>query len=1650
MRKLFTLMIGLFVCAGSAFAQLTYQTDFFLQAGNPNGVNADSDNATDPSWTEILPGGISANQWSSTIEIPFAFEFFGTPVDSLKASANGVVTFDVGTALLPGSNENLPSTSLPNQSVAAFWDAFTSNPPTGFNDVVYTKLFDDGVNPAQLWIRWHSFEHGNPNSSYGYFACVLEAVTNKIYLVDMNFTFGSVLTTTVGVQLDQSTAVQFGNDSIPLNNASGSSSTTNNDYYAFTPLILSAIDAGVSAVTSPVAPSCYGAAETLSVEVSNLGTAALDFATNPVTVTAELSGAATNSYSTTLNSGTLAVGATQVVDVTTAADFSVSGTYLIKAYTAVTGDPNGNNDTTIAQVQSLQTFPAPYLENFETFTEGDPGALANDWTRTFTASNDSWLPNSGTTPSSFSTGPEVDHTLGTSSGLYVYYEASGGDSGDVSLFTSPCIDLSGLTQPTLTFWYHMYGSDMGSLDVEVLQNGLTTNVFNVAGEQQLDNPDPYLQAVVDLSAYSGVIQLVFKATRGDGFASDIAIDDVSVDEPATCFPSTNLSASNITGSSADISWTAGDSALTLTQSLEYGPTGFTQGTGTVIPGVSSGATISGLMAGTAYDVYVLDECSGDTVVSSPLTFLTSFGNSTSCEVGLPLADNSCANAGPDSFLFQVTTPIGTSLGTEVVLDSVALIIEHTWASDLDVFLISPSGVSVELTTDNGGSGDDYGILNGNCDSATVFRMSAASSITSGSAPFAGEFQPEGDFADFEDGSDPNGTWILSICDDVGGDVGTLQYFALGFTTAPACISSDSIAASNITATTADISWVLGDSTLSNAVEYGPSGFTQGTGTVIDNTTSPTTITGLMPATAYDVYLIDTCAIAVGVSNPVSFLTAFDNLVSCNAGFGLDDNNCGDGFQDIPISVSGAPGTQLGTDVIVGSVSMIIEHTWVSDLRVFLVSPNGVEVELTTGNGGSGDNYGINNGVCDSATVFTMDAVDSITTGSAPFVGEFLPEGDLAAFEDGSDPNGTWLLRICDSFNGDIGTLQYFEVSLTPPSACPASADFMLDSIASNQAVISFTPGDSSLITAAEYGLQGYTPGTGTPILSATSPLTISGLSPNTAYDLYFVDLCSSDTSEAGPFTFSTLCSASPGDSLSTAIPISLPFTEVRSTDSCYTDVVGQTSPDVFYSFTTGSCEDSLVISTCAAGTDFDTYVHLLDAAGNQVDFDDDDFGCSFSGTSSILRTTVMPSTTYFVVVEGFNGSGTYEVTIDAFDANPLTVALDSITDNICGTDSLGEIAITVSGGLAPYSFSWDNGDTTEDLTGLPAGDFVGTITDAGGCELVSPTLTVAAPPALMVAVDSIVDVSCAGDANGSIDITVMGGTMPYSFSWDNGDTTEDLTGLAAGDYVGTITDSVGCELVSPSLTVGSPDSLAVALESITDVSCKGGADGAIDITVSGGTAPYTFSWDNGDTTEDLTGLMAGSYVGTIMDANGCMLVSPTLPVTYTDSLPEAGFTFGIVGGTVDFTSTSVNADTYSWDFGDGTGTSEEESPSYTYAENDTFVVSLTVSNACGDSTVSDTVFMTTVSATGALEGNVSIFPNPTTGRFEVRFENLQLEGVTLRLINLVGQQVYGAELGQVQGSLAHAVSLPANLAEGTYILEVRSEEGVIQKRIQLH
>jgi len=217
------------------------------------------------------------------------------------------------------------------------------------------------------------------------------------------------------------------------------------------------------------------------------------------------------------------------------------------------------------------------------------------------------------------------------------------------------------------------------------------------------------------------------------------------------------------------------------------------------------------------------------------------------------------------------------------------------------------------------------------------------------------------------------------------------------------------------------------------------------------------------------------------------------------------------------------------------------------------------------------------------------------------------------------------------------------------------------------------------------------------------------------------------------------------------------------------------------------------------------------------------------------------------------------------EGNPIQANITALPSN-CNA-STGSASVIVTGGTSPYNYFWDNGSETNQATNVYPGIHYLTIEDNVGCSKFV-TYEVLSNGGPTISLIGITDNLCSKGNNGSIDISVSGGQAPYVFEWSNHSLTEDVTGLAYGCYEVKVTDVAGC-VASDNFFVNEPSPLYINYQ-LNQPSCLG-TNGTITIENGGGVSPYTYSWNTGATSMNLTSLVAGSYQVEVTDANGCNL-----------------------------------------------------------------------------------------------------------------------------------------------------------------------------------
>jgi hypothetical protein len=253
-------------------------------------------------------------------------------------------------------------------------------------------------------------------------------------------------------------------------------------------------------------------------------------------------------------------------------------------------------------------------------------------------------------------------------------------------------------------------------------------------------------------------------------------------------------------------------------------------------------------------------------------------------------------------------------------------------------------------------------------------------------------------------------------------------------------------------------------------------------------------------------------------------------------------------------------------------------------------------------------------------------------------------------------------------------------------------------------------------------------------------------------------------------------------------------------------------------------------------------------------------------------------------------------------------------DIACGGSGLGAIDVMVSGGVAPYGYVWSNGTRSEDATSLPVGSYTVTVTDANGCSA-TRTESIVNSSTLTINVSSLSSPSCHGAATGAVTLTAIGGRAPYAFNWLDGVSGSTRTGMRAGTYTAVVEDADRCRITQV-VTLTEPTPIVISFVP-TLVPCPGNASGAITTTVSGGTGTvYGYLWNDGVTTANRSGLVAGTYVVTVSDALACrqtgsVVISainagPAAPVLTSASINQCGT------AAVNLSVTPVVGTTYNW------------------------------------------------------------------------------------------------------------------------------------------
>jgi gliding motility-associated-like protein len=325
--------------------------------------------------------------------------------------------------------------------------------------------------------------------------------------------------------------------------------------------------------------------------------------------------------------------------------------------------------------------------------------------------------------------------------------------------------------------------------------------------------------------------------------------------------------------------------------------------------------------------------------------------------------------------------------------------------------------------------------------------------------------------------------------------------------------------------------------------------------------------------------------------------------------------------------------------------------------------------------------------------------------------------------------------------------------------------------------------------------------------------------------------------------------------------------------------------------------------------------------------------------------------TYSCVCSDANGvttSGSYTV-----NAPSALSAAPASTNILCNGQCNGTATVTVSGGTAPYTYTWSVGNqSTTSISNLCQGSYSVTVTDTNGCTL-QQTFTITEPPGITANATSTA--TTCGNNNGTASVTASGGTGTLTYAWSpSGGNNSTASNLAAGSYTVLVTDANGCTQTA-TVNVAPSSAPTVTLQGQTNLTCATGTNGDATVTVNGGASPYTYAWSpSGGTAATATGLGVGTYTCTITDAAGCTItqtVTITAPPPITASSSTTFASCQNNDGTATATANGGTGTlTYLWSPSGGT------SANATGLSVGTYTCTITDANGCTQTTTCTVVF----------------------------------------------------------------------------------------------
>lgn len=910
------------------------------------------------------------------------------------------------------------------------------------------------------------------------------------------------------------------------------------------------------------------------------------------------------------------------------------------------------------------------------------------------------------------------------------------------------------------------------------------------------------------------------------------------------------------------------------------------------------------------DTSLLPEiCAGDTLrilaggPSTPGAAVKVTAQTTSFQTELVKGDNQFIPDNDGRKLESTLVVDGFFVGQNITevdnLEGICINLEHSQMRDLNIVLRCPSGQTVTLQNFNGPGGKavELGQSNPNDDAAPRpgrgYEYCWKTPVSNNNwSDYADSFNldtlPIGEYRPFQSlnqllGCPLNGNWTLEVEDLNTGENGFIFAWSLDFQ--PAIFPKIETFRSGI----ADLTWRFHPTILfqdENSASVSPSDgglasyrlIAQDSFLCTFDTTitlrvkpknDPTCGTCLLtfnPLPDTTICLGDSLAMSFVPNERLNQVLVYTSFPQYS--FNFAQHPPGSPYESIIPVTKVAQSTLTDPRNQIESVCIDLNSDWNSDLNIFLRAPSGELLELSTGNGGSDDNY--------ISTCFSPRASAPINSGTAPFTGDWLPEGSWNDLR-GAQIEGNWTLLITDAFSSSpqeinellSWSIRFRSVDTLTYQWSPANGLSCRD-CANPKALI---PTNTRIRVQAQsrYGC------------------TFEDEFQVTVRDTFPAPQVTCDQVGARSIRFSWLPTAASQYSIRFSIngrdsilPIAISDTFFSVNNLIPNDEV-RIAVQGFSTDSSNVCRSGIGVAVCNIQPCAINGIITRTKNISCVTASDGAFELQLSGAVGTVQSDltgpiglIQPyrndkldfGSYQLILVDEALCSDTLNFSIGQNDSLNLTLSPDRTLS--CAKDQNVNIASSITGGTAPFRYTWNNGSPSSVLSNVGAGRYSLSVSDANGCRG-TRSIVIDEPAALMLAMIPE-NVSCFGANDGSIIATGMGGTGNLNYLWSDGNVQNNRNSLRAGNYCVTVTDANGCRM-SDCRNITSPSELKIDSIRLRQPTCSDRRDGQATVLASGGTGALDYQWNDpqGQISSTANSLAPGQYQVMVSDSNNCMV-----------------------------------------------------------------------------------------------------------------------------------------------------------------------------------